>query len=455
MPFIDKLPPQNIDAEKSVLGSMLIEEEAIEKVLEILIADNFYKDLHKKLFSTIIHLYDSNQPVDIITVAEELKKRNELDIIGGVEYITELINTVPTSANVEYYANIVREKSSLRNLINVSTNIITEAYQENYEVDNLLDKAEHMIFNISEKRIKPGFVKVKDLVSQGMEKIEELSIKGALVTGIPTSFERLDEMTTGFHGGELIIIAARPAMGKTALCLTIAQHVAIKHKIPVALFSLEMSSDQIVLRMLCSEARVNLLNLRKGRLFDSDWPKLTMAASALSEAPIFIDDSSSITALEIKAKTRRLRAENKIGLVMVDYLQMMSGSKGTENRQQEISQISRSLKGLAKEIGVPVIVVSQLSRAPERQEKEERRPKLSHLRESGAIEQDADVVLLLYRESYYKEKEAKDKAKTELIIAKQRNGPTGSVYVAFLEEYVRFDNLVLSQGTPTGEEVLE
>lgn len=451
MPFIDKLPPQNIDAEKSVLGSMLIEEEAIEKVLEILTADNFYKDLHKKLFSAIIHLYDNNQPVDIITVSEELKKRNELNIIGGVEYITELINTVPTSANVEYYANIVREKSALRNLINVSTNIISEAYQENYEIDNLLDRAEHMIFNISEKRIKPGFVKVKDLINQSMEKIEELSIKETLITGIPTGFEKLDEMTTGFHGSELIIIAGRPGMGKTSLCLTIAQLAAIKYKIPIALFSLEMSASQIVLRMLCSEARVNLLNLRKGRLFDSDWPKLTMAASSLSEAPIFIDDSSSISALEIKAKTRRLKAENKIGLVIIDYLQMMSGGRGTENRQQEIALISRSLKGLAKEMDVPVIVASQLSRAPERQEKGERRPKLSHLRESGAIEQDADVVLLLHRD----DDKVKDKAQTELIIAKQRNGPTGLVYIAFLEEYVRFDNLILPPISPSGEEVLE
>jgi replicative DNA helicase len=446
MPF-DKIPPQNIEAEKAVLGSMLIEKEAIEKVVGILKENNFYKDAHKKIFSVIIHLYDNNQPIDIITVTEELKKRGELDFVGGVDYITELINTVPTSANVEYYANITREKSALRDLINVSTNIISEAYQENYGVDELLDKAEHMIFSISEKRVKPGFIRVRDLVNQSMEKIEELSIKETLVTGIPTGLEKLDEMTTGFHGGELIIVAARPGMGKTSLCLTIAQVVAIKYKIPVALFSLEMSAEQIVLRMLCSEARVNLLDLRKGRLFDSDWPKLTTAANLLSEAPIFIDDSSNISALEIKAKARRLKAENKIGLIIIDYLQMMSGGRAVENRQQEIALISRSLKELAKEMNIPVIVASQLSRAPEKQEKGGR-PKLSHLRESGAIEQDADVVLFLYRSE-------EKKAETELIIAKQRNGPTGTVFIAFLREYVRFDNLIKVEPPSEGEEVSE
>jgi replicative DNA helicase len=430
---------------------MLLEAEAIEKTLELIQEDSFYKDNHRKIFSAIVSLFEKNEPVDLITVSEELKKKNHLDSVGGMDYITELINSVPTAANVEYYAGIIKEKGALRDLISVSTNIVTEAYQESSHVDNLLDRAEHQIFSISERRIRPGFQKIKDLVHQSMEKVEELSIREALVTGVPTGFEKLDEMTTGLHSGEMIIVAARPGMGKTSLCLTIAQNAAIKHKIPVALFSLEMSAEQIALRLLCSEARVNLHRLRSGRLYNEDWPKLTMAASLLSEAPIFIDDSSALTALEIKAKARRLKRDSKVGLLVIDYLQMMEGSKGSsENRQQEISQISRGLKSLAKELEVPVLVASQLSRATERQDKSEKRPQLSHLRESGAIEQDADAVLMIYREAYYN-REMMDKADCELIIGKQRNGPVGTIHLAFLEEYARFDNLILNQAPPPTE----
>lgn len=451
MSLTDRIPPQNIEAERSVLGSMLLEAEAIEKTLELIQEDSFYKDNHRKIFSAIVSLFEKNEPVDLITVSEELKKKNHLDSVGGMDYITELINSVPTAANVEYYAGIIKEKGALRDLISVSTNIVTEAYQESSHVDNLLDRAEHQIFSISERRIRPGFQKIKDLVHQSMEKVEELSIREALVTGVPTGFEKLDEMTTGLHSGEMIIVAARPGMGKTSLCLTIAQNAAIKHKIPVALFSLEMSAEQIALRLLCSEARVNLHRLRSGRLYNEDWPKLTMAASLLSEAPIFIDDSSALTALEIKAKARRLKRDSKVGLLVIDYLQMMEGSKGSsENRQQEISQISRGLKSLAKELEVPVLVASQLSRATERQDKSEKRPQLSHLRESGAIEQDADAVLMIYREAYYN-REMMDKADCELIIGKQRNGPVGTIHLAFLEEYARFDNLILNQAPPPTE----
>ncbi|MEI7904508.1 MAG: replicative DNA helicase [Candidatus Firestonebacteria bacterium] len=439
----ERIPPQNIEAEKSVLGSMLIEQEAVEKVIELLKESHFYRDAHRKLFNIIVTLYDTSQPVDIITVSEELKKKSQLEAVGGMEYITELINAVPTAANVGYYAHIVREKGALRDLINVATNIVGEAYQEESKVDELLDKAEHSIFEVSEKRVKQGFIKLKELVHNSMEKIEELTQRQTLVTGVATGFDRLDEMTTGFHGGELIIVAARPGMGKTSLMLSIAQHAAIVNKLPVAIFSLEMSSEQISMRLLCSEARVNLHRLRSGRLYKEDWPKLIMAASSLSEASIYIDDSSTINALEIKAKTRRLKADNKIGLVIVDYLQMMEGVKQSENRVQEISQISRSLKSLAKEMNVPVVVASQLSRMTERQDRSEKRPQLSHLRESGAIEQDADVVLMLYRESYYN-REVENKAETEIIIGKQRNGPTGIVKVAFLEEYAKFDNIILN-----------
>ncbi|MFH1074859.1 MAG: replicative DNA helicase, partial [Candidatus Firestonebacteria bacterium] len=438
----DKLPPQNIEAEKSVIGSMLIEPEALLKVVELLKEDSFYRDSHRKIFSAVMRLFDHNQPVDLITVAEELKKNNELDKVGGAEYISELISTVPTAANVEYYAGIVKEKSALRDLISISTGIITEAYNEGSVADTLLDKAEHQIFSISEKRIRPGFLKMKDLVHSSVRKIEELSYKQALVTGVPTGFERLDEMTTGLHGGELIVIAARPGMGKTSLCLSIALNASIRYKIPVAIFSLEMAADQIVLRMLSSEARVSMHRLRSGKTYDNEWPNITIAAGHLAEAPIYIDDSSSISALEIKAKCRRLKADKDIGLIIIDYLQLMESSRGTENRVQEVSQVTRSLKGLAKEMGVPVIVASQLSRATEKQEKMERRPLLSHLRESGSIEQDADAVFMLYRESYYN-RELENKAETELIIAKQRNGPVGMLKIAFLDEYVKFDNLTI------------
>ena len=448
----EKLPPQNIEAEKSVIGSMLIEPEALQKVVELLKEESFYRDSHRKIFSAVMRLFDNNQPVDLITVAEELKKNNELDKVGGAEYIAELINTVPTAANVEYYAGIVKEKSALRDLINISTSIITDAYNENSVADTLLDKAENQIFSISEKRIRPGFMKMKDLVHTSIQKIEELSYKQLLVTGVPTGFEKLDEMTTGLHGGELIVIAARPGMGKTSLCLSIALNAAIRYKIPVAIFSLEMAADQIVLRMISAEARVSMHRLRSGKTYDNEWPNITMAASHLSEAPIYIDDSSSISALEIKAKCRRLKADKDIGLIVVDYLQLMESARGTENRVQEVSQVTRSLKGLAKEMGVPVIVASQLSRATEKQEKMERRPLLSHLRESGSIEQDADAVLMLYRESYYN-REIENKAETELIIAKQRNGPVGTIKIAFLDEYAKFDNLTIApQPLPSAPE---
>ncbi len=447
MPFegkmSDRIPPQNIEAERSVIGAMLMEQEAITRAIEMLREELFYKDSHRKIYGVIVALFETNQAVDIITVSEELKKRSQLEAVGGSEYLVELMNAVPTAANVEYYANIVREKGALRDLINVATNIVTQAYQEGSNVDELLDKAEHSVFSVSEKRIKPGFIALKDLVHPTMAKIDELSQRQTLVTGISTGFDRLDEMTTGFHGGELIIIGARPGMGKTSLMLTIAQNAAIKHQVPVAIFSLEMAKEQIVLRMICSEAKVDLHRLRAGKLYTEDWPKLTQAASRLASAPIYIDDSSTINSLEIKAKTRRLKADKGIGMVVVDYLQMMEGVKQTENRVQEISQISRSLKSLAKEMDVPVIVASQLARTTERQEKSEKRPQLSHLRESGSIEQDADAVLLLYRESYYNREESdpEKRALTELIIGKQRNGPTGTVKIAFLEQYAKFDNI--------------
>lgn len=438
------VPPQSLEAEKSVLGSLIIENDAIARVVEILNPDDFHRDTNKKIFNSILTLYERGEVVDIITISEELKRKNEFDNIGGAVYIDELIGTVPTAANVEYYARIVQEKAILRQLLNSAISIISDVYESTYDINDILDKAESTIFNISKKRTKKEFIHLKDYLHESIEKIEKLYHGKGKVTGVSTGFELIDEMTSGFHPGELIIIAARPGMGKTSICLSIAQNVAIREKNPIAFFSLEMAAEQLVMRMLSTEARVDLQRLRTGRLFDSDWPKLTIAAGVLAEAPIYIDDTALINVLEIRAKVRRLSAEIKtdLKLIIIDYLQMMRGRGRVENRQQEISEISSSLKALSKELMVPVLVVSQLSRAPERRGTDENRPQLSDLRESGAIEQDADLVAFIYREAYYK-KDAKNPNEAEVIIAKQRNGPTGTAKLAFIKECARFENLLL------------
>ena len=437
-------PPQSLEAEKSVLGAMLIENDAISMVVEILNIDDFYRDTHKKIFSTIMALYEKGEVLDVITLTEELKKKNELDNIGGTAYIDELIETVPTAANIEFYAKIVKEKAILRQLLSSATNIVSDVYESTSDIDDILDKAESSIFNISQKRIRKGFAHLKDYIHESIEKIERLYHKKGKVTGVSTGFEQIDEMTSGLQPADLAIIAARPGMGKTSLCLSIVQNVAIREKGAVAVFSLEMSAEQVVMRLLSSEARVELQRIRTGKLYDSDWPKLTIAAGVLAEAPVYIDDTASINMLEIRAKIRRLISEIKtdLRLVVIDYLQMMSGRLRSENRQQEIAEISRALKALAKELSVPVLVVSQLSRAPERRGTDENRPQLSDLRESGAIEQDADLVGFIYREAYYK-KDTKNPNEAEIIIAKQRNGPTGTIKLAFIKEYTRFENLIL------------
>jgi replicative DNA helicase len=433
-----RLPPQNLEAETSVLGAVLLENEALNRVLEILKEDDFYRNAHRRIFSAILHLYEHSDPVDLITLSEVLKTRGELDDVGGVEYLNSLVNGVPTAANISYYAKIIKEKALLRKLINRTTEIVSQSYSISGDVDEFIDQAERTIFEISEDRVRPSFYPIKDLIKSSFKTIERLYEKRQLITGVPTGFQRLDELTSGLQPSDLIIIAGRPSMGKTALALNIAQNASVQAAIPAAIFSLEMSKEQLALRMLCSEAKVDAHRLRGGFLSESDWPKLTRAAGSLSEAPLFIDDTPGLSALEMRAKTRRLKIEHNLGLVIVDYLQLMRGRARADSREQEISDISRSLKALAKELSIPVIALSQLNRRVE--ERGDKRPQLSDLRESGAIEQDADVILFLYREEVYNKSE-ENRGKAEIIIGKQRNGPTDKVDLAFLDKYTRFENL--------------
>ena len=435
-----KLPPQNIEAEQSVLGGILIENEAINKVMEILSADDFYRDAHRKIFNALINLSERDEPADLITLTNELRKINQLDSVGGASYVTSLIDSVPTAANIEYYAKIVKEKAILRKLIQTSTEIITQSYQDRGDVEEFLDEAERAFFQISENRVKPSFYPIRYIVKESFKTIEKLFEKKELVTGVPSGFKDLDQRTAGFQRSDLIIVAGRPSMGKTAFCLNLAQYAAIEKRIPVAIFSLEMSKEQLVIRMLCSEAHVEGTRLRTGFLNESDWPRLTLAAGNLSDAPIFIDDTAALSVLELRAKARRLNAEHGLGLLIIDYLQLMKGRSRVESRQQEISEISRSLKALAKEINIPVIAVSQLSRRTE--ERQGMRPQLSDLRESGAIEQDADLILFIYRDEVYNRAEDNpNRGKAEVIIGKQRNGPIGKIELAFLDKYTTFKEL--------------
>lgn len=435
-----KLPPQHIEAEQSVLGGILIENEAINRVMELLGADDFYRDAHRKIFDALINLSERDEPADLITLTNELRKIDQLDSIGGASYLASLIDSVPTAANIEYYARIVKEKAILRKLIQTSTEIITQSYEDRGDVEGFLDEAERAIFEISEKRVRPSFYPIREIVKQSFTTIERLFKKKEAVTGVPSGFKELDRMTAGFQPSDLIIIAGRPSMGKTAFCLDVAEYAAIENKIPVAIFSLEMSKEQLVIRMLCSQANVEGTRLRTGYLTESDWPKLTIAAGNLSEAPIYIDDTAALSALELRAKARRLKSEYGLGMVIVDYLQLMKGRSRVESRQQEISEISRSLKALAKELNIPVIAVSQLSRKTE--ERTGNRPQLSDLRESGAIEQDADLILFIYRDEVYNRAEDNpNRGKAEVIIGKQRNGPIGKIDLAFLDKFTTFKDL--------------
>jgi replicative DNA helicase len=435
-----KLPPQNVEAEQSILGGILIENEALHKVMEILTVDDFYRDAHQMIFNAMLDLLERGEPADLITLMNELRKLNQLDSIGGASYLASLTDSVPTAANIEYYAKIVKEKAILRKLIQTSTEIITKSYEDREDVEELLDEAEQSIFEISENRVKPSFYPIKKIVKDSFEIFQRLYEKKELVTGIPSGFKELDRMTAGFQPSDLIIVAGRPSMGKTAFCVNLAQYAAIENKIPIAIFSLEMSKEQLVIRMFCSEAHVEGNRLRTGFLNESDWPKLTIAAGNLSEAPIFIDDSPALSVLELRAKARRLKGEHGLGMLIVDYLQLMRGRMKVESRQQEISEISRSLKALAKELNIPVIAVSQLSRKTE--ERTGNRPQLSDLRESGAIEQDADLILFLYRDEVYnRDPDNPNRGKAEIIIGKQRNGPIGKIDLAFWDKFTTFKDL--------------
>lgn len=429
----ERVPPQNIEAEEAVIGSMLIEQNAVISALEILKPEDFYKENHRIIFRQIAEMADKLEAVDLVTLAENLKNAGYLEKIGGTAELARLANFVPTAANVEYYARIVAEKSALRRLIAASTEIAASAYDSQYEVDEILDKAEETIFQISQGRTTQGYVHLKDVLVETMEKLEYLASHKGNVVGLSSGFSDLDSITSGFQPSDLIILAARPSVGKTSLGLNIARNIAIREDCSVAVFSLEMSREQVAQRLLCSESAINSQKLRNGFLSDDEWRRLSIGLGRLGEAKIFIDDTPGISVMELRAKARRIKAEHGLGLVVVDYLQLMRTRK-QENRQQEISEISRSLKGLARELDVPIIAMSQLSRAVE--QRQDRRPVLSDLRESGAIEQDADVVMFLYTEP-----ELEQNNLIELIVAKQRNGPTGNLKLFFSREICRFGDL--------------
>jgi replicative DNA helicase len=437
---LDKLPPQNLEAEQSILGAVLIDNDALPKALEILDPEDFYKLSHRKIFNAMSDLFEKNEAIDLITLTDCLKKKDDLETVGGVSYLSSLVNMTPTAANIKYHSHIVRERALLRGLLRSANEIAGKVYEESLDAEDLVDFAERSIFDISDKRIKASFVTLKEVIKDSFEMIERLYDKKESVTGVPSGFKDLDDLTTGFQKGDLVVIGGRPSMGKTAFSLNVAQYVGLEMKEPVAIFSLEMSKEQLALRMLCSEAKVNSNSIRKGFIKKEDWHKLTSAASNLTSAPIFIDDSSAITVLELRAKARRLKMEHGLSLIIVDYLQLMKGKGSFERREQEISDISRSLKALAKELGVPVIAVSQLNRSVE--SRKPPKPMLADLRESGAIEQDADVILFLYRDEVYNKDNPANKGKAEVDIAKQRNGPAGvTVHLAYISSCTRFMNM--------------
>ena len=441
----DRQPPYSIEAEVSVLGGMLIDRDAVAQAIEIINDTMFYREANRRLFRSMGRLFERSDVIDVITVSEDLKKTDELESIGGAGYLAELLDAVPTAANIEYHARIVREKALLRRLIDAASGIIRDVHEQGERpVEEVLDLAEQRVFQVAESHTREGFVWIKEILWPAFEHIERLQESDGGITGVASGFADLDRMTTGFQKGDLIIVAARPSMGKTSFVMNVAQTAAIEHELPVAIFSLEMSKEQLVQRFLCAEGRVDAQKLRSGRLSPEEYQRLAAAAGHLNTAPLWIDDSAGATVLEMRAKARRLKAETDIGLIIIDYMQLMSGGTRAENRVQEVSEISRSLKALARELDVPVVALSQLSRAPEA--RPDRRPQLSDLRESGSIEQDADLVMFLFRPEYYFGTVDKDgnniEGKTELMISKQRNGPTGSIELFFNKEYTRFDSVV-------------
>ena len=441
----ERIPPHSMEAEQSVLGAMLIDRDAIAKVMERLLPEDFYREAHKEIFTAIRGLFERGEPVDVLSVAEELRRRGKLEEVGGISYLQELVELVPTTAHVDYYAKVVEEKAIQRELIAAATEVVQMAYGEVEDIDDLVDRAEERLFRVGQRRLSEGFVPIKPILRKTFDEIDRMYHRQKPTTGIPTGFEEFDERTSGLQPSDLIVIAGRPAMGKTSFALNIAEHVAVEEKIPVAIFSLEMSKEQVVQRLLCSRARVDSHKLRTGKLGRDDWRRLAEALEDLYEAPIFIDDSPTLTVLEMRAKARRLKAEHGLGLIIVDYLQLVKAPGKFESRHQEISEVARQLKGLARELNVPLVALSQLSRAVEK--RENRRPILSDLRESGSIEAEADLVAFLYREDYYPPKdeerrpEEPPEAICEVIIAKQRNGPTGTFELLFQRNFARFENI--------------
>ena len=436
-----KVPPHSLEAEAAVLGAILLDNTALDRVAEVVTAEDFYREAHRKIFRAATELSQRSEPIDLLTLTEALKTRGELPEIGGAGYVSELTDRALSAANIQYHARIVREKAILRGLISTAAEIVARGYEAREDVTRFVDEAEQAIYQIAEKKTRASFTRVGDMITETFRQIEQLYERKEMVTGVPTGFTDIDRMTAGLQPSDLIIVAGRPSMGKTSFCLNIAEHVAIEKGIGVAVFSLEMSKDQLVLRMLCSQARVDLSKVRTGFLAQKDFPRLAEAAGRIHDAPIYVDDTPALSALEVRAKSRRLKRtkEANLGLIIVDYLQLMRGSSGRDDsREQEISQISGSLKALAKELRVPVIALSQLNRQVE--SRQPPKPRMADLRESGAIEQDADVIAFIYRDEVYNPQSTESKGKAEIIIAKQRNGPIGDVELTFLHEYTRFEN---------------
>lgn len=437
--IVKKIPPQNLEAEQSILGSLLLNDSGFGVVLEIVKAQDFYTTAHQLIFDALIELFQKNEPQDLITVTSTLKDKNQLEQVGGAAYLATLTSIVPVTSNVASYAKIVRQKAILRNLIEVNSDIANRCYEEQGDIDQLVDEAEQAIFEIAGSKGGASFTPIKQIVPSAFKKVEELFKRKELITGVPTGYNEIDKMTAGLQPSDLIILAARPSMGKTSFAMNIAQHAAIVENTGVAVFSLEMSKEQLVMRLLSSVGRIDSQRIRTGKLHEEDWPKLSRAVGMLSEAPIYIDDTPAISVLDMRAKVRRLAAQHDIGLIVVDYLQLMRGRSTTENRTQEISEISRSLKALAKEHNVPVIALSQLNRGLE--SRTDKRPMMSDLRESGAIEQDADIITFIYRDEVYnKAEDNPNRGIAEIIIGKQRNGPTGTAKLYFIKEFTMFEN---------------
>lgn len=441
---LKRVPPQSLDAEESVLGGVLLDSHALDRVVELMREEDFYRESHRKIFRAMIALSERGEPIDLITLTDVLRSKGELQAVGGATYLAEMQEKIPSAANIAHYAKIVREKALLRGLINVCQEIAGRCYSGPDEIDQFLDEAERLIYDVSEKRARPAFLKIGDMIMDTIKLVERLYEKKELVTGVATGFLDLDSKTAGLQPSDLVIVAARPSMGKTAFVLNVAQYAALHGNVPVAIFSLEMSKEQLVMRMLCSEARVDNAKVRTGYLGERDFPRLAMAAGRLSDAPIYIDDTPGQNVLEMRAKARRLKREANIGLLIIDYLQLMRGF-AQENRTQELSEISRSLKSLAKELNIPVIALSQLNRQVEL--RADKRPIMSDIRESGSIEQDADVIMFIYRDEVYKQ-DSQDEGIAEIIIGKQRNGPTGTVRLTFRREYTRFENFIDNNSSP-------